>query len=123
MSATMIKVCEFESFRIPKPITSDAENEMYTEKLLALDRRGHLTAAEKAFAELLTHLIEVYEEKRYPIRDASPREVLNELMLANDMKQKDLVPYLGSESVVSSVLSGHRELSKAHIRNLSKRFH
>jgi HTH-type transcriptional regulator/antitoxin HigA len=90
--------------------------------LLELDRRSQLTAAERNFAELLTLLIEAYEEKHHSIRSASPVEVLQELLLANDLRQKDLVPQLGSESVVSEILSGKRELNKNHIEKLSKRF-
>jgi HTH-type transcriptional regulator/antitoxin HigA len=87
-----------------------------------MERRNHLTAEEKNFMELLTLLVEAYEEKEYPIRSASPVEVLTELMTANHLRQKDLAPMLGSESVVSEVLSGKRELNKRHIERLSKRF-
>jgi len=107
---------------VPKIITSDAQNDRYVAALLELERRGHLTPAEKNLAEVLTLLIEVYEEERYPIRSASPVEVLKELMDANNLRQKDLAPLLGSESVVSEVLSGKRELNKHHIEKLSKRF-
>ncbi|HEX4001061.1 MAG TPA: helix-turn-helix domain-containing protein [Candidatus Acidoferrales bacterium] len=107
---------------VPKVITSDAQNERYVAALLELERRGHLTAAEKNLAEVLTLLVEAYEEERYPIRSASPVEVLKQLMDANDLRQKDLAPLLGSESVVSEVLSGKRELNKHHIERLSKRF-
>lgn len=55
-------------FAIPKPITSDAQNEGYISALLEMERRGHLTAAEKRYAEILTLLIEAYEEKNYPVR-------------------------------------------------------
>jgi HTH-type transcriptional regulator/antitoxin HigA len=106
----------------PKVITSDAQSERYISALLELERRNHLSADEKNFAELLTLLIEAYEEKHHPIRAASPREVLTELMAANNLRQKDLAPMLGSESVVSEVLSGKRELNKRHIVELSKRF-
>ena len=70
---------------------------------------GHLSAAEEKYAELLTVLIEAYEEKHYPVRAASPVEVLAELIAVNDLKQKDLAPLLGSES------------SKHHIEKLSQR--
>jgi HTH-type transcriptional regulator / antitoxin HigA len=43
-------------------------------------------------------------------------------MNANDVRQKDLAPLLGSESVVSEVLGGKRELNKHHIEKLSERF-
>jgi HTH-type transcriptional regulator / antitoxin HigA len=106
----------------PKVITSDAQNERYISALLEMEHRSHLTAEEKNFMELLTLLVEAYEEKQYPIRSVSPVEVLTELMTANNLRQKDLAPMLGSESVVSEVLSGKRELNKRHIEKLSKRF-
>jgi HTH-type transcriptional regulator / antitoxin HigA len=49
-------------------------------------------------------------------------EVLAELMAANNLKQKDLAPLLGSDSIVSEVLYGKRELNKQHIEKLSQRF-
>jgi len=41
---------------------------------------------------------------------------------ANDLRQKDLVPVFGSESIVSEVLHSKRALNKSHIERLSKRF-
>jgi HTH-type transcriptional regulator / antitoxin HigA len=107
---------------VPKIITSDAQNDRYIAALLELERRAHLTPAEKNLVEVLTLLVEAYEEERYPIRPASPVEVLKELMDANNLRQKDLAPLLGSESIVSEVLSGKRQLNKHHIEKLSKRF-
>ena len=58
-----------------------------------------------------------------PIADAQhPLEVLRTLMDANDLRQKDLVPIFGSESIVSEVLHKKRGLNKTHIEKLSKRF-
>ena len=67
-------------------------------------------------------LIEAYEEEHHSIPDASAVDVLRTLMEANDLRQKDLVPMLGSESIVSEILHRKRELNKAHIEKLSKRF-
>jgi HTH-type transcriptional regulator/antitoxin HigA len=106
----------------PKVITSDAQNERYISVLLEPEKKDRLSAKEREFAELLTVLIEAYEDERYPIRAASPVEVLAHLMEANNLKQKDLAPLFGSESVVSEVLHGKRELNKHHIERLSKRF-
>ena len=122
MIATAIEKDILNGIGAPKVITSDAQNERYISALLEMERRSHLTAEEKNFMELLTLLVEAYEEKQYPIRSASPVEVLTELMTANNLRQKDLAPMLGSESVVSEVLSGKRELNKRHIEKLSKRF-
>jgi HTH-type transcriptional regulator / antitoxin HigA len=106
----------------PKVITSDAQNERYISALLELEKKDRLSAKEREFAELLTVLIEEYEDEHYSIRAASPEEVLEHLMEANNLKQKDLAPLFGSESVVSEVLHGKRELNKHHIERLSKRF-
>jgi len=122
MIATAIKRDLSSRIGLPKVITSEAQNERYTAALLDLERRDFLTADEKNLAEVLTLLIEAYEARRYPIRDASPIEVLRTLIEANDLRQKDLASIFGSESVVSEVLSGKRPLNKHHIENLSRRF-
>lgn len=108
----------------PKIIHSDKENEAYTEVLLDLDRRSEkLTKAERQFSELLTLLIEDYEEKRYPLPKAKPTSVIRFLMDQHGLNQKDLTSIFGTASVVSEVLNGKRELNKDHIERLSARFH
>ena len=122
MIANVIEKDTLDGIAAPKVITSEAQNERYIAVLLELEKKERLSAKEREFAELLTVLIEAYEDERYPIRAASPVEVLAELMEANNLKQKDLAPLLGSESVVSEVLRGKRELNKHHIQRLSERF-
>ncbi len=122
MIANVIEKDTLDGIAAPKVITSDAQSERYISVLLELEKRNRMSAKEREFAELLTVLIEVYEDEHYPIRAASPVEVLEELMEANNLKQKDLAPLFGSESVVSEVLRGKRELNKHHIERLSKRF-
>lgn len=108
----------------PKVIRSEIENEMYTEILYGLDRRSKkLTRAEKELADLLTLLIEDFEEKQYPLPRAKPLGVVRFLMDQHGLKQKDLVDVFGTPSIVSEVLNGKRELNKDHIRRLSERFH
>ncbi len=68
--------------------------------------------------ELLTHLVEMYEELHYPIPLPDPIEAIRFRMDQQGLKQADLVPYLGSRSKVSEVLSGKRPLSLAMIRKL-----
>jgi HTH-type transcriptional regulator / antitoxin HigA len=108
----------------PKVIHTEQENEAYTEILYELDRRSKdLTAAEKELAELLTLLIENFEETRYRLPRAKPLDALRFLMDQHELKQKDLVKVFGTASIVSEVLSGKRELNKEHIKRLSRRFH
>ncbi len=107
----------------PKIIRSEMENETYTEILYGLDRRSKkLTRAEKELADLLTLLIEDFEEKQYQLPRAEPLEVLRFLMDQHSLKQKELVDVFGTPSIVSEVLSGKRELNKEHIKRLSERF-
>lgn len=70
-------------------------------------------------AELLTELIRMYEKVQYPIGLPDPVSAIKFRMEQQGLKAKDLVPYIGSASKVSEVLSGQRELSKTMIRNLS----
>jgi HTH-type transcriptional regulator / antitoxin HigA len=80
------------------------------------------SAEEEKYAEVLITLIEAYEEEHHAIPAASPVQVLRALLEANDMRQKDLAPILGTESIVSEILRGKRELNKGQIEKLSKRF-
>jgi len=104
-------------------IRSDKELREYTEDLLMLSAKAHPTRVEQDLIELLTVLIEHYEAEHHPIPDASPIEVLQYLMEQNGLRQRDLVPQLGSEANVSLILSGKRSLTKEHIAKLSDRFH
>ena len=79
--------------------------------------------AAKKMADMTDEEIEAYEEEHHAIPDASPVEVLRALMEANDLRQKDLAPIFGSESILSEILHNKRALNKAHIQKLSERFH
>ena len=108
---------------LPAVIRSEKENQHYTALLEELDRKGSkLTSAEQRLAELLTLLIEDFEERHYALKPATPIAVLEELMAANELKQKDLLDIFGTPSIVSEVMSGKRKLTTEHIRRLSRRF-
>jgi HTH-type transcriptional regulator/antitoxin HigA len=107
---------------LPHVIHTDEENERYIAKLETLSNRGNLSSEEKELADLLTVLIEKYEE-RYQIQpESTPAERVRHFMDAQDLKPADMLDIFGTKSIVSEVLSGKRELSKAHIRALSHRF-
>lgn len=120
----MIEVSEKYALEVssPMPITSERQHEEYLSVLDRLARKANPTKEEEKYAEVLMTLIEAYEEEHYSIPDASPVEVLRALIEANALRQKDLVPIFGTESIVSEVLRGKRELNKTHIERLSKRF-
>ncbi len=108
---------------LPSVIHSEKENERLLGMLEKLDQKGKLSPAEGRLAELLTLLVEDFEERAYALEPASPLAVLNELMEANGLKQKDLVDVFGTPSIVSEVLNGKRGLTVEHIKKLSARFH
>ncbi len=106
----------------PTPITSERQHEQYLSVLGKLASKDNPTTEEEKYAEVLMTLIEAYEAEHHSIPDASPIEVLRTLMDASDLRQKDMVPIFGSESIVSEVLHKKRDLNKTHIKKLSKRF-
>jgi HTH-type transcriptional regulator / antitoxin HigA len=107
---------------LPKVIQSEKENDRYMKMLLALEQKNTLTPEEKDLADLLTLLIEDFEEKRYQLPKASPIEAIIFLMDQHGLRQKDLADVFGTPSIVSEVLNGKRDLNKEHITRLSKRF-
>jgi len=107
----------------PAPITSARQHEEYLAVLNKLATKENPSSDEEKYAAVLLTLIEAYEEEHHSIPDAPPVEILRALMDANDLRQKDLVPIFGSESIVSEVLHRKRALNKTHIEKLSKRFH
>lgn len=68
--------------------------------------------------ELLITLVELYEAKEYAIDLPDAVSAIKFRMEQQELKQKDLVPYIGSKSKVSEVLSGKRPLSLSMIRQL-----
>ena len=120
----MIAVSEKYALEVssPTPITSERQHEQYLSVLDKLASKANPTSEEEKYAEVLMTLIEAYEQEHHSIPDASPVEVLRALMDANNLRQKDLLPIFGSESIVSEVLHKKRGLNKNHIEKLSKRF-
>lgn len=106
----------------PTAITSERQHDEYLGVLDRLMQKPNPSREEEKYAEVLATLIEAYEEENHTTDDASPVEVLRALMEANGLRQKDLAGMFGSESVVSEVLRGRRELNKRQIQRLSKRF-
>jgi len=69
--------------------------------------------------ELLSVLIEKYEDEHYPIAPPDPIEAIKFRMEQAGLTKKALIPYLGSRSRVSEILSGKRELTLGMIRALN----
>ncbi len=87
-----------------------------------LKKGDKLSLEEDRLLDLLSDLIEVYEEKVYPIADAPPHEMLKFLMQENDLKQSDLLNVFGSSGIASEVINGKRSISKAQAKKLAEFF-
>jgi HTH-type transcriptional regulator/antitoxin HigA len=68
--------------------------------------------------DILTTLVESYEEKHYKIEAPDPISAILFRMEQEGLKQKDLVPILGDKAIVSKVLNGQRKLTTGMIKNL-----
>ncbi len=82
------------------------------------EQETHLLAD---LAETLGLCIEVYENAHIPFSDSSAPEILRTLMEEHGLTQSDL-PEIGSQGVVSEILSGKRDLNVRQITQLAARF-
>lgn len=100
-----------------KPIRSEQD---YQETLTKIEQLMEAMPNTPEFDELdvLTTLVEAYEEKHYSIAPPNPIDAIKFRMEQLELKQSDLIPYIGSKSKVSEVLSHKRALSKQMIRSL-----
>lgn len=74
-------------------------------------------------AEILSILIEKYEEKHYPIDSPDPIEAIKFRMEQMDMKKSDLADIIGYKSRVTEILNKKRKLTLNMIRNLHEKLH
>lgn len=71
--------------------------------------------------ETIGSLIESYESQNYPDIEGDPINALKTLMEEHGLKQSDL-PEIGSQGVVSEIISGKRQLNVRQLKLLGERF-
>ncbi|MDB6043042.1 MAG: hypothetical protein JWM63_1593 [Gammaproteobacteria bacterium] len=72
--------------------------------------------------DIVTFFVRDYEERNIEIPDAEPPVVLRFLMEQHNLRQADLAEIFGSQSNVSEVLNGKREINARQARALAGRF-
>ena len=92
------------------------------EALDALEETRELDAEERELQALLALLCTEYEDRTDAPPSSTPLEVVRFLTDQNGLRPVDMLDVFGSRAVVSQVLSGKREISKAHARQLADRF-
>ena len=90
---------------------------------LAVRGEDDLNKDELDYLDVLTDLVEAYDDTHYPEPDeGTPIDRLKALMQESGTSTADLGRLLGNSGLASQILLGRRQLSKAHIRILSRHF-
>ena len=102
-----------------KPIKNDAD---YQAALGEIERLFDAApdTPEGDRLEVLTALVEAYEERHYSIPLPDPVEAILYHMESRGLSRRDIETYIGSRARVSEVLNRKRPLTVEMIRNLNK---
>ena len=104
-----------------KPIKTKKDHEAALKKIETLWEAKPNTP-DGDMLDILTTLVEVYEQKHYPIPPPDPIEAIKFRMDQLGLKQSDLAEAMGGKNRVSEVLSGKRNLTASMMRELHKKF-
>lgn len=100
-----------------RPIRSEADYEVALEEIERLFEARPGTPEEDRL-EILTALVEVFENQHYAIPLPDPVEAILYFMESRGLNRRDLESYLGSRARVSEILNRRRSLSLEMIRRL-----
>ncbi len=107
-------------------LTPPHNEEQYEQLIVFLDEVTDIVGEDEShplssLMETLGTLIEAYEIQNIVEIEGSPNRALQLLMEEHNLKQLDL-PEVGSQGVVSEILSGKRKLNIRQMKALSERF-
>ena len=122
MSTGLANPAEMIAHGAPRVIHNDVELEAYTDALFQLTALENPSSFEVEAIELLTLLVERYEQEHSAIPMADPISIVRLLIEHQGLTQRDLIPQFGSESAVSMFLGVQRKLTVEQVRKLSARF-
>ena len=107
----------------PRPITCEAELSATQNRMDSIVSRSNLTQDDRDYLNVLGTLVYDYEQKHEPMPVLKGIALLKALMVEDNIQEKDLVDIFESESWVSEVMNGKRELTAGQIQKLAKFFH
>lgn len=124
MSATLLDERQYRKLlddALPVAIRTEGEYHRLLGRAAALMEKpeDEISEEEGRLLELLSILIEEYENRAHPLPKAKPHKMLAHLLKERDMKPSDLWTVL-PKSRVSEILNGKRSISKAQARELAK---
>jgi HTH-type transcriptional regulator/antitoxin HigA len=100
-----------------RPIKTEADYQAALEEIVRLFEATPDTP-EGDRLDVLTTLVEAYEEKHYPVPLPDPVEAIKYHMESRGLSRGDLEPYIGSRGRVSEILNRKRPLTIEMIRRL-----
>src|SRR4029453_3303447 len=104
----------------PKVIHTREQYDAYLKEVQELMAKGPaVNTGDSDRLDLLTVLLEAYENTKYPVESPDPVDAILFRMHEKGLKQADLIPYFGTSSRVSEVLGRKRPLTVQMIRALS----
>lgn len=107
-----------------QPIKTEIDYEKALERVdVLMEMNPEIGTPQSDELEILALLIEKYEENHWAIATPDPIEAIKYRMEELGLKQKDLIPMIGSKSKVSEVLNRKIGLSLSMIAQLSARLH
>lgn len=104
------------------PIRTEKDYTKALERLESIFDAKHGTE-EGDELDILSILIDKYENEYFPIEMPDPVEAIKFRMEQMGMKQKDLIALIGFKSRVSEILNRKRKLTLDMVRKLSKALH
>ncbi|MEX0610865.1 MAG: hypothetical protein WD229_01985 [Pirellulales bacterium] len=108
-----------------RPIRTKRDYAAATKMMEKLAIRGEddLNEDELDYLDVLTNLVEAYDDAHYPGPDeGTPLDRLKALMEESGTSTAELGRLLGNSGLASQIMLGRREVSKTHIRILSQHF-
>ncbi len=108
---------------LPQVIESEEELDRVEAIITTLLRKGeNISPEEDKLLDLLSDLVEAYEDEHYPIEKSPPNEMLKFIMEQRDYRQKDLLHIFGSSGIASEVINDKRSISKTQAKKLAEFF-
>jgi HTH-type transcriptional regulator / antitoxin HigA len=122
------KIVPDSYFKLVKrfPLVRIRDDDHLGEALEVIDRlmEEQLDEGGRNYLDVLTDLVEAYEDKHIQIPDASEADVLRELMRVRNLSQGKLAKEVRiAQSTISAVLNGTRSLTKDQVIKLAAFFH
>ena len=100
-----------------RPINTEADHDAALAEIEAL-LGSEPGTAECDRLQVLSILVEAYEDERYPIPPPDPIEAIKYHMESRGLTRQDLLPYIGTRARVSEILNRRRPLTLKMIRAL-----